>query len=620
MIRVLDGDMRDVVPTLDRIDAVVTDPPYHLTNAAVRELGHPSWNSNTKRECGARKAGFMGKEWDGGDIAFQPDTWWPVFTALKPGGHLVAFGGTRTFHRLVCAIEDAGFEIRDTLMWLYGSGFPKSHNISAAIDRTLGAEREVVGTKLGMPGYSLASSKGGNLYGGGIGGTGDPARECAITAPATPEAAQWQGWGSALKPSHEDILIAQRPYDLGQLCGILAQKLMSAICLLPSYVRDADASSWLSRSVFVEGFGSAQWSAVSGCNTPADLCALMATWPSGSAIPSSLNIGLSWLRTLAAILIQGNTSTTEMVSRLTTDLRTLNSLASQITPNTIIQDAIHQLGIGSNASLVGRIFSAAALTLEITRELSVAENAFGADAICSPDGIGQIAPAVEPIVLARKPLEGTLAQNTLKHGVGGLNIDACRVATDESTARHTNHTMRGGNFENHTPSERIDCGGNPAGRWPANVLLDGSDQVLEAFAAYGERPVSGSARAGTRSNAIAGGAVFPGLRGQGPLHNDTGTAARFFYSAKADKADRANSKHPTVKPLDLMVWLTKLVCPPGGTVLDPFAGSGVTAEACMLNGFDCILVEKNPEYCRDIRHRIRKWSGMDTPLFAAVAD
>jgi site-specific DNA-methyltransferase (adenine-specific) len=170
------GDCLDVLRTLPdcSVDAVVTDPPYGLA--------------------------FMGKRWDY-DVPSE-DGWRECLRVLKPGGHLLAFAGTRTQHRMACRIEDAGFEIRDMIAWVYGSGFPKSLDVSKAIDKAAGAEREVVGSKLGQPGYSLSEHKGREVY---AGDWSDPAAECAITAPATPEAQQWAGWGTALKPALEPI-------------------------------------------------------------------------------------------------------------------------------------------------------------------------------------------------------------------------------------------------------------------------------------------------------------------------------------------------------------------------------------------------------------------------------
>lgn len=173
-----EGDCRDVLATLDAnsIDSCVTDPPYEL--------------------------GFMGKKWDSSGVAFDPKTWEAVYRVLKPGAHLVAFGGTRTYHRMACAIEDAGFEIRDSLHWLYGSGFPKSLNVSKAIDARLGAEREVLGhTANARPNRvgkaTLLSGK--QTIGG------------EITEPATDAGALWDGWGTALKPAHEPIILARKP-------------------------------------------------------------------------------------------------------------------------------------------------------------------------------------------------------------------------------------------------------------------------------------------------------------------------------------------------------------------------------------------------------------------------
>lgn len=151
------------------------------------------------------------------------------------------------------------------------------------------------------------------------------------------------------------------------------------------------------------------------------------------------------------------------------------------------------------------------------------------------------------------------------------------------------------------------------GRWPANVIHDGSPEVMAAFAAYGE------------SGPGYWSGETPSLSGQQRAVNeprsgvDSGTAARFFYSAKADNADRLGSKHPTVKPVDLMAYLVRLITPPGGTVLDPFAGTGTTGAACMREGFDCILIEREAEYYKDILRRLDVAHGRDTPLFAEPA-
>ena len=142
--------------------------------------------------------GFMGKTWDGGDIAARPEVWREVYRVLKPGAHLLAFGGTRTYHRMACAIEDAGFEIRDTIMWVYGSGFPESHDVSKGIDRAAGAKRDT----------SYKPNNGNAVYGASMGGgEWNAPRDPPVTAAAR----QWQGWGTALKPAIEPILLARKP-------------------------------------------------------------------------------------------------------------------------------------------------------------------------------------------------------------------------------------------------------------------------------------------------------------------------------------------------------------------------------------------------------------------------
>jgi site-specific DNA-methyltransferase (adenine-specific) len=428
---VLHGDCLEVMRGMPEasVDAVCTDPPYHLTSIVKRfgkENSAPAKSNGATGVYGRAAAGFMGQSWDGGNIAADPATWAEVYRVLKPGGHLVAFGGSRTFHRMACAIEDAGFEIRDQIMWLYGSGFPKSHDVSKAIDKAAGAEREVVGVN---PTYRALQDNA-SAY--------NLRRNPHLTVPATDAGREWAGWGTALKPAHE------------------------------------------------------------------------------------------------------------------------------------------------------------------------------------------------PIVLARKPLaEPTVAAQVLATGTGALNIDGCRVGASKnvpasgSGSRNVYGSGLGADREGTS-------GFNPTiGRWPANVAHDGSDEVLEAFSAFGWR------RSGEPVGERGRGGIWAPGNGKpcGPQYGDSGTAARFFYCAKASRAERdagldelprrenanwpqsldGNDKrgarprsntHPTVKPVALMAWLVRLVTPPGGLVLDPFGGSGSTAVACIREGFDCVLIEREAEYVEIARRRI----------------
>jgi DNA modification methylase len=335
-------------------------------------------------------SGFMGKKWDGGDIAFRPELWEQVYRVLKPGAHLIAFSGTRTYHNMAVAIEQAGFEIRDQIGWMYGSGFPKSHDVSKGIDRAAGAERPVVSERF------RADTGRNDNYGFG--------ENFKVTAAATPESAEWEGWGTALKPA--------------------------------------------------------------------------------------------W----------------------------------------------------------------------------------------------------EPCVLARKPLIGTVAQNVLQHGTGAINIDGCRVEGAKPD------TTRGASSKASSMAGPLGAQGrildDGRGRWPANIIHDGSDEVVAAF------PESTDGIAGARTGQNGVGNWGFGATDDWGGYGGGGSAARFFYSAKADADDRLGSKHPTVKPVDLMQYLVRLVTPKGGVVLDPFAGTGTTGEAAFREGMRAILIEREEEYQADIRRRM----------------
>jgi DNA modification methylase len=691
-VRILIGDCLIRMKELpdNSVDSVVCDPPYHLTSI-VKRFGSadaaPCKVGKTGAYARASK-GFMGQTWDGGDVAFRPETWAEVLRVLKPGGHLVAFSGTRTYHRMAVAIEDAGFEIRDMIAWHYGSGFPKSHDISKAIDRArddksdwqrVGAFLKAARGGRNMTARDLCHEIGahGEVNNGGAvsnwelglscptweqwlqikvalmpmsdemdaevwrlnGRKGSPSdyyQQAEIvgehdgvapglvgmrfdgdkTIRARSEAArQWQGYGTALKPAMENICHAQKPWDLRGFCGILAQKIAEAVCQLQSLAKDAEPSSPFSPSVFVaDGFGSAQWSAVSKCNTLGALFDLMDTLPSGSALPSSLSIALSWLSTLAAIWTHASTFTIETETSLTTDLRTLNSLLSRNTPTIIAVAATRLSGSSAAVCPAASLFSALDARLSFTLELSALDLATLQEA---PAFQGEV--ASEYATLARKSLsEKSVAANVLKWGTGALNIDGCRVATDENLnggayAKEGGRKALTGDEREGAAQGMWQAGKTagreyeqPPGRWPANLCHDGSDEVVAGFPSE-----TGN---NWRADKSGGCEFFLGgdKRGITPGgQSDSGSAARFFYCAKATTEERGEgNKHPTVKPVALMRWLVRMVTPKGGTVLDPFMGSGSTGLACDAEQFNFIGCELSPEYAAIAERRIRDAAGM----------
>jgi site-specific DNA-methyltransferase (adenine-specific) len=215
-------------------------------------------------------------------------------------------------------------------------------------------------------------------------------------------------------------------------------------------------------------------------------------------------------------------------------------------------------------------------------------------------------PALEPITVARKPLSGTVAENVQQHGTGALNVDGCRVGTEDMSCQFDRDWKQDGTFGN---GKRASQGKQPPpGRWPANLIHDGSEEVVELF------PVTGASKASNRGTMNTG--CLAGECDTGPTrkegtdgvrgHDDNGgSAARFFYCAKASKADRdEGNRHPTVKPTALMRYLCRLVTPPGGVVLDPFMGSGSTGKAAIAEGFRFIGCEREAEYVEIARARI----------------
>ena len=574
MIKLLHGDCLEEMRTLpaNSVDSIVTDPPYGIS--------------------------FMAKKWDY-DVP-SVEVWKEALRVLKPGGHALIACGTRTQHRMACKIEDAGFEIRDVVSWIYGSGFPKSLNISKAIDKAAGAEREVVGVTQGKGGENInrLSREGGNDADDakGCGAYGLGAKQVTIdipiTAPATDEAKQWDGWGTALKPSTEYFTLAQKPLEGGSDLCIVEEINQILLCLLQSYVTTVKNHSASSQSELSAAASIAQWIADENTNTLEGLCDLMATLQSESEMTTSLSIALSCLSTLVESLELANTFTTSMKSSLTTELKILKSVKWE----SIFQDSIHPSetqasGLPASASDVVNLLNGVSVKLNYIRTHSVTDSASSV----------QLDPKVacEFFTLCRKPLsEKTVATNVLKWGTGGINIDACRVGT-ESTKR-ANSTATGSSVgKAHAGQEN----GSESGRFPANLIHDGSQEVLDLF----PETKTGS----IKPHKNEGSSFQASKEITGSHKGDQGSAARFFYCPKASKKDRnegllegETSTHPTVKPTALMQYLCRLITPTGGVVLDLYMGSGSTGKAAVKEGLSFVGIEMNPDYVDICHHRI----------------
>lgn len=440
---VVQGDAAHLPLPDASVAAVVCDPPYGLEfmgrdwdtfKPASAQIRRPSARDQAPGAAHNASTSLVARNVPEAYVAGPSFQRWceawaaEVFRVLKPGGYLAAFGGTRTYHRLACGIEDAGFEIRDSLDWLYGSGFPKSLDVGKAIDK---AAREVVGTHYRHGGGSAVSAS--------MAGPLGTASELPATAPATAAAAAWDGWGTALKPAHE------------------------------------------------------------------------------------------------------------------------------------------------------------------------------------------------PIVLARKPLTGTVAANVLAYGTGALNIDACLVehaspadlAESEGKNRHADFGSgprdHQGVYQGQPAADRAQYDGS-GGRWPPNVVLthdpacdirdEGNGEIwLEGQCVPGcpvaeldDQSGASVSRIG-RPRASAKPGDGYGMTHTGTEYADAGGASRFFpvfrYAAKAGTAERPRlpdgTSWPTVKPVPIMRWLVRLLTPPGGLVLDLFSGTGTTGEAAIIEGFDVVLLDKDPQ-------------------------
>ena len=475
-------------------------------------------------------SGFMSKKWDY-DVP-SVEIWKECLRVLKPGGHLLAFAGTRTQHRMAVRIEDAGFEIRDMIAWVYGSGFPKSLDVSKAIDKAGGASpaeqsamlrsrreaagmtREQVAELVGCTPSSVRDWEEGRARSTGaaiefivpsseyrasladvlgyssderrlIGAACDRREDGTVygighsgnlrTGGNTEAARNWQGWGTALKPALETVTFASKPYTDEQERDIILSNLirLEARLWLLSSASAAEKNSTSSQSEYGAACAIAQWSADEITSTRAALCDPMGMSLFELATTTSLNIVSSWRRTLAESWSDGSTSTTETKSSTTTDWRTLKFSLSQITPSTIIRACSLPGGFSVNASTAESYFNASLSLLQSIRTLSATERAMSQAQHEHQDA--GVKPNLDPCIMARKPLVGTVANNVLKWGTGAINIDGCRVDGRERTEYGLKNSTRTQKNTYGNPTESADFDSSK-GRFPANLILSHSDK------------------------------------------------------------------------------------------------------------------------------------------------
>lgn len=581
------GDCLDIMRTFpdNSIEFIVTDPPYGLN--------------------------FMGKGWD---HQIPPTQYWQEMLRIcKPGAMLAAFGGSRTHHHLMMALENSGWEIRDVILWLYGQGFPKSHN------------------HFGLSGY-----------------------------------------GTALKPAHEIVMICQKPLSLKEEQNIIVENLRKIWCqlclMLPVNVaKQIFTSNNLDMNAALDF---AHINANQKSCIQEDLYALMDMLRLEKVIISCLNIVSSWKIFLEDLWKDGSMSIIKTKINQIIDLKTLNYYLSQLTPLVIIQEEIKQPGSWSNVLPAPKYLNAVLKNISAIHELSALEN------VIEKDGLN-LCPNYEPIILAMKPIDGTYAQNAQKWGLAGINIDDSRIGNDEIKTNGENKFPKlYGKFK--TATESIH-----KGRWPANIILDESAaQMLDQQS--GHLVGAGNKIGSERKQA----AIFENPRNHINYKYDNGGAAsrffkiftdqsayeqaeineieqilkeipperiierksfeerlkkaqnRFFYCAKASSSERnkgcenfplvkingdislrqngydnktgnpnkplfSKNHHPTVKPIALMKYIIKLLAPPNNpTLLDPFAGSGTTILAAKHLDINAIGIEKEEDYYNIAKARI----------------
>jgi DNA modification methylase len=614
--KIMHGDCLEELKKLEdnSVDAIVTDPPYGLS--------------------------FMGKKWDY-DVPSE-EIWKECLRVLKHGGYLLAFAGTRTQHRMAVRIEDAGFEIRDMIAWVYGSGFPKSLNIGKAVDALQGNEREVVG-EIRAGSTAMGQNSGWNEH------------ENKTVMDLTKGHSEWEGWGTALKPSFESITVAQKSIQsssvIENLFVSLLKQIKTELCQYQSFALIAEQSLRLNQQGLKEDVSIAQWIAENNINIQEDLYVLMDMLRSELEINSSWNIVLLWLNTLVELYEQTNTYTTLTKLNPIIELKILNSMEwENIFQSITLHKDNKTSGLSANVWSAESLFSVLKLKLMHIQELSAQEN------VMSQESEKDFAPNLDPIIMSRKPLsEKTVALNVLKWGTGGIDIDGSRVESSQEDKEIMDNKAFKNPTTNYSDSpdkiysafaEDKATPSNPIGRFPANLIHDGSEEVVDMFPYTKSGAMKKAYEYQNNGNSLGA----PSGSTKQIYDSSEGNASRFFYCAKASKSERNagcdglldkervnyggfhseegllnngrnpenrnsnKNNHPTVKPIALMEYLVKLVSREGAIILDPFAGSGSTGVACKNTNRDYILIERENDYIPIINARLKNAKPKTKPL------
>jgi hypothetical protein len=485
-------------------------------------------------------------------------------------------------------IEDAGFEIRDQIMWIYGSGFPKSHNIGKSYDKKVGNEREVIGTLADINPRYKTPRKGGDKYGVGFG----ESNEAPILDKGS---SQWEGWGTALKPAQEIIAVAQKPENLEGTVLNLIYNIKNELWKL--YVKIVEQSSELNQVAQKEVLDIAQCLVEKNTNIQDALQGVMDMSQLRLMENMNWNIVLLWHNILEDLYQKMSKYTTSTKSNLIIDLKTLKSLEWQNILESITQVKDNQIdGLSVNALTAVVLFNALNLKLKDIQQHSVEDNV-----IYKEDNSDCLN---EPICVARKPLsEKTIVDNVIKWGVGGINIDGCRIKIDGVDDRSAG--IRTGNFGD----TELTPGGNGTepyipneeGRFPANIIFDETaaamldEQQLGASRFFYVPKVSKKER-----NMGLDGFEDKIIEGRDEGQDELNVAYK-------KRPTPQKNTHPTLKPINLMNYLCRLVTPPGGIVLDPFMGSGSTGISACLEGFRFVGMELDEDYFKIAEARINSF-------------